>query len=334
VLRDAVSMVNVTQPDQRQAAGRGILTGYTFVDYATQGYLVLVGLLILCFHGDAVHHWPWLLLAHLVVLVLVHGLIQVHRRRHSNGLVDFLRHFYPVLLFTGFYRETEELNRMFVPTYLDPFFIRLDEAWFGCQPSLELMMVLPYRGVSELLYASYFSYYLMIVGTGLALFFRNRDQFFHYLTVLCFLFYACYLCYIVLPVIGPRVFFGCEGYHLPASVQPAAPPFFPEAVQAGVFYQVMRWIYDVFEAQGAAFPSSHVAVAICSAYFSFLYLKRIRVLHGTAVVLLCLATVYCRYHYVVDVLAGILVAAALIPAGNQLYAAFGSGREGPPDNRR
>jgi membrane-associated phospholipid phosphatase len=38
------------------------------------------------------------------------------------------------------------------------------------------------------------------------------------------------------------------------------------------------------------------------------------------VLLLCLATIYCRYHYAVDVVAGAVVAWALIPLGNALYS--------------
>ena len=30
------------------------LKNYTFIDYATQGYIALVGILILCLHGHAV----------------------------------------------------------------------------------------------------------------------------------------------------------------------------------------------------------------------------------------------------------------------------------------
>ena len=72
----------------------------------------------------------------------------------------------------------------------------------------------------------------------------------------------------------------------------------------------MLWVYRVFEAPGAALPSSHVAVALCTVFFSFRYLRRIRYVHLAVAVLLCLATVYCRYHYVVDVLAGLLMVSA------------------------
>jgi len=39
-------------------------------------------------------------------------------------------------------------------------------------------------------------------------------------------------------------------------------------------------------------------------------------------VLLCVSTVYCRYHYVVDVFAGVLTALVLVPLGNKLYFKF------------
>src|SRR5208283_5890686 len=180
---------------------------YTFVDYATQGYLVLVGLIVVCLHDHAVPLWPLLLVAHAVGIGLVHTLIQSHAAHPNNRVLDFLRHFYPVLLYTGLYRETGELNHMLIPGFLDPFFIRLETHIFGLQPSLAFMDKLPYLAVSELLYAAYFSYYLMIVGVGLALFYRNREQFFHYLSVISFLFYVCYLIYIFLPVVGPPIFF-------------------------------------------------------------------------------------------------------------------------------
>jgi membrane-associated phospholipid phosphatase len=234
-----------------------------------------------------------------------------------------------VILYVGFYRETGELNHMFVPDYLDPNFIQLDQQIFGEQPSLTFMQRLPYWPVSELFYVAYFSYYLMIVGVGLALFLRDRRQFFHYVSVVSFVFYVCYLIYIFTPVMGPRIFHRViNGYELPAEFQPLVLPEFPAAVQAGPFFQIMRWIYHTFEAPGAAFPSSHVTVAIATAFFSFRYLPRIRVIHTVMVVLLCLSTIYCRYHYAVDVAAGVVTAAVLVPLGNWLYHRFRRPMEG------
>lgn len=213
---------------------------YTFVDYATQAYAALVAILILCFHNDTVPHWRWLLAAHLATLALVHGFIRWHARGQPGMVLDFLRHFYPVLLYTWFFCETGWLNRMFFRDYLDPMVIRWDQALFGFQPSVWFMQKLPCLAVSEVLYAAYFSYYVMIVGVGVTLFLRNRQQFFHYVSVVSFVFYVCYLLYLFLPVIGPPVFFReIPGYTLPAGLQQLAPIHsYPPAVVRGPFYRL------------------------------------------------------------------------------------------------
>jgi membrane-associated phospholipid phosphatase len=273
------------------------------------------------FHNRTVPGWPYVVTGHVVCLGLVHCLICLHARGRRGRGLDFLRHFYPVVLYTPFYRETGMLNQMFIVDYQDPWFIRLEEHLFGFQPSLRFMESLPCWPVSEVFYASYFSYYIMIAGIGLALFLRNRGQFFHYVAVNSFVFYVCYLTYIALPVMGPRVFFReIDGYSLPADVQTlVGSPSFPPVVQRGVFFHIMAFIYHNFEGPGAAFPSSHVAIALCTLAFSYRYLRRIRFLHTAIVILLCVSTIYCRYHYVVDVLGGALAGALLVPLGDWLY---------------
>lgn len=297
------------------------MKGYGFVDYVTQGYLAAVALLVIGFHNQTVPAWGWLVAGHGGVMLMIHGLIRRHGRGQPGPVLDFLRHFYPVLLYTGFYRETAVLNRMFQTDYLDPVLIRWEQALFGGQPSVQFMELLPWRATSELFYAAYFSYYVMIVGVGLTLLVRRRDQFHHYVSIISFVFYVCYLTYIFVPVTGPRAFFReVRGYRLPAEVQALVGPVtYPEAVTRAVFYQIMAVIYDIFEVPGAALPSSHVAVAVATAWFSFRYLPRIRFWHLGTVFLLCLSTVYCRYHYVIDVLAGLLTAAVLVPLGHWLY---------------
>ncbi len=297
------------------------MRGYTFVDYATQAYVALVGVLILLFHGRTVPGWPWLVWLHLATLLAIHLLLVLYARRPALPMLAFLRHFYPLLLYAGFYAETGALDQMIFQGYFDPVVIAWDQALFGCQPSLVFMQSLPYLLLSELFYAAYFSYYLMIGGVGLALYLRSRQQFFHYVSVISFVFYVCYLVYIFVPVIGPPVFFrSIPAYTLPENLRSLVGSVRdPASVQSGLFYHIMKWIYRVFEAPGAAIPSSHVAVALCTVFFSFRYLRAIRWWHLALVVLLCLATVYCHYHYASDVLAGIAVALLLVPLANWLY---------------
>jgi hypothetical protein len=142
---------------------------YRFIDYATQGYLLFVAVLILFFHNGTVPAWQWLLSAHVLCLGAVHWLIQRYERGRQGRGMSFFRHFYPVLLYTGMFRETGALNRMFFIDYIDPVVIGWEQALFGCQPSILFMEKLPYLLVSELFYIAYFSYYIMIVGVGIAL---------------------------------------------------------------------------------------------------------------------------------------------------------------------
>jgi len=308
---------------------------YRFVDWATQIYAVTAGLLILLFHGDAVRGWPWLVAAHGLVVVLVHGLVQVAAQGRGGAPVRFLREFYPILLYTGFYRVTGLVNEMFISGFLDPVFIRWDQVLFGFQPSLAFMDRFPQRWFSEVMYGCYFSYYFMIAGVGLILLIRRRDQFHHFLAVVSVSFYVCYFTYLILPVMGPRIFYlesdlvrvipeawGPPGW---GGALDGPPPSFPASVQAGWFYHVVIFLYTYFESEGAAFPSSHVALAVVTLYFSWIYLPRLRWVHLLLAVGLCLGTVYCRYHYVVDVIAGLLVAVVMIPLGNRLYARFAGG---------
>ena len=296
---------------------------YSFVDIATQVYIGSVALLVLFFHGSRLQAWPWVLLGHVAVFALIHGLIQFAARFPANRPLDFLRQYYPVPLYIGLYCETELLNQMIHAGYLDAHFLRFEKWLFGMQPGLELMQRFPSRLLAEVLYAAYFSYYVMIAGLGLALLFRDRRQFVHFISIVSFVLYACYTLYIFLPVVGPPIVYrGPVAVTLPQEVLGTTNLDPPETVQSSVFFRIMGWIYDHFEAAGAAFPSSHVAVAFCTVYFSFLYFRRIRYWHLIAAILLCVSTVYCRYHYVVDVAAGLVTAAVLVPLGNRLYFRF------------
>jgi len=314
--------------------GRLLIHGYVFVDWVTQGYIALAGLLVVVLHGSSVPRWELLVAIHAAALVVVHLLIRSARLRPQCRVLDFLRSFYPVFLYLGFYSEIGMIDHMLFSGFLDPFFIRLDQRIFGVQPSLFLMVALPYRPLSELLYASYFSYYVMIAGVGLALYLRDRREFFHFLSVMTFTFCCCYLLFDLFPVMGPRIFYEqVPGYSLPVALRPASVPAVPEAVAGGPFFLLMGWIYRTFETGGAAFPSAHVAIALVTLWFSFRYLRPIRWLHLALVVLLCFSTVYCRYHYAVDVAGGILVAALLVPLGSRLSANWPAPGEGRKPRR-
>jgi hypothetical protein len=105
---------------------------YHFSDYATQGYLALGGGLVLFLSDDTGLKRMLLVLAHVMCLLSIHALIHCHAKRPHQRVLCVLRHFYPVLLYMLFYRETGALNQLFVTGYLDAFFIRLETASLVC----------------------------------------------------------------------------------------------------------------------------------------------------------------------------------------------------------
>jgi len=302
---------------------RVIPKSYLFYDAITQAYLAVVGIFILLGNGDRMPPKPWLLAAHGLGMVCLHVLIIRGSRPEAWSWLRLLRRFYPIFLFALFYRESEALNRIFIGDYLDPAVVRLEQWIFGFQPSLAFMDRLPWLVVSESFYAAYFSFYLMIGGMALYLFLSNRKQYDHFLSVICLVFYGCYLCFFFLPIIGPRLFSGeVAGYVLPPEWMPQPPASFPSAIQSGPFHQLMTLIFYHLEGAGGSVPSSHVAVSLATVWFSYLYVRKIRHVHLVIVIWLCLATVYCRYHYALDVLTGLAAAIILIPLGHWGHHTF------------
>jgi membrane-associated phospholipid phosphatase len=295
---------------------------YRFVDYATQAYLLLVGILILFFHQGRVPQFHLFLVAHVAGILAIHAFVVRNARRPNNRFFSFFRHFDPLILYAFLYRESEQLNLMFVDRYLDTDFIALEERIFGFQPAVAFMNAFPHTLVSEFFYMSYFSYYVMIAGVGLALYFKRREEFWHYLALLSFLFYVCFLLFIVLPVAGPPAFYMDIPRYLGQQQLPYYPLEFPPSVTSGPFFHLMGFLYRTFESGGGAFPSSHVAAALCVLFFSWRYLRRVRYLILAATFALSFATVYCRYHYAVDVFAGAATAGILVPLGEWLYRRY------------
>jgi len=113
-----------------------VLKHYLFIDYATQAYLLMVAVLVLLFSW---RNDPALAAADLGAPggCLAAALADPgDGARAANAALSFLRHFYPILLYAGFYREVGELNQMFVSGVLDHHVIRFDQWLFGFQPVL------------------------------------------------------------------------------------------------------------------------------------------------------------------------------------------------------
>ena len=70
---------------------------------------------------------------------------------------------------------------------------------------------------------------------------------------------------------------------------------------------MVDFIYARGENPGAAFPSSHVAATFLVAWWGSTHFKRMRIFYWLTCLFLSIATVYCMFHYAVDVIGGLLL---------------------------
>lgn len=206
------------------------------------------------------------------------------------------------------------------PVDRDTWLIAFDRTVFGGDPTAFLeRYATPF--LSDVLTVCYALYYVHPIILG-ALFYvdeakgRTRE-FSRYAFTIVFVFFVSYACYFALPAIGPR-------YTIPH----AGP------LPRGVISRAIDDTLDKLEKNKRdCFPSGHTMVLTAILLEARRRSKKTFWAFFPFAAGLIIATVYCRYHYVADVLAGMLMAFLTVPLGNAIYARLEARRrvEAVPD---
>jgi membrane-associated phospholipid phosphatase len=212
-------------------------------------------------------------------------------------VAGFLRDSYP-LLFIGFlYWELRYLALLFSSGYNDPIILRWEEALFGEQLAMTLSQRLPYLWLSETMHFFYASYWYLLLAALIGLYLRGRFEGFRQLVFAeLVVYFGCYVIFTFFPVAGPHYQFPVIGGHL----------------SEGFLYQLVHWVLEDGGSKGAAFPSSHVAVAVAISLVTWRYDRVVWLVTLPFVVGLTISTVYGRFHYGIDAAAGILAAVIFV----------------------
>lgn len=205
-------------------------------------------------------------------------------------------------------------------TTFDARLIAVDHAIFGVHPTVWLEQV-SNPLLTGLFQFAYLSYYLIPISLGVVLIARGRfGEFEEALFGILLCFYLSYVGYLLVPAIGPR-FTLC---HLQTGDLQAAP--FIKTIQDG--------LNALEKNKSDAFPSGHTAVSLMSLYYAWgknekkLFVGLIPVVTG-----LIISTVYLRYHYVIDVIAGIALTGLTIALAPGLRRLLSSAPGHPQDDR-
>ncbi len=216
--------------------------------------------------------------------------------------VGFLRTFYVQLFYIFYFTDCIRLSQfLYGGRSLDQLFLRLEEFLFGFQPALQFSQSLSGSLlVNELFFFAYFFYYALIILGPWILYSRgDRPEAVRGLFLITAGFAFLYLFYILFPVHGPK-------YAIDSLRQSWYSEF-----SGIVFAPIMTTIFDNTNLAGAAFPSSHVAMATAALLYNRKHNPRLAAVFALPTLLLFVSTVYIYAHYVVDVVAGIPVGLAV-----------------------
>ncbi len=242
-------------------------------------------------------------------------------------LTRLLRVVLQLSLLGTWYADTYELNKLF--PNLDPVFASLEQGLFGCQPALLFSQHFPQAFFSELMNMAYASYFPIIATTVLFYFFCRYEQFERAAFVVLASFFAFYVIYDLVPVTGPMYYYHAVGVdQVVRGVFPSVGDYFLTHTDMmtspgwsdGLFYQLVADLHTSGERPTAAFPSSHVGISVVC--MLLVWRARNRKLFFTLLpfaLLICLATVYIRAHYAVDVIGGLVTGVAFYLLWGRVY---------------
>jgi membrane-associated phospholipid phosphatase len=288
-------------------------------DVLVIGFAILLSIINLLF-AAWIHHWWVMILVNVGVVALIFWL--AHFRHHSESdLLRALHDWYVVLLvFLSF----KELYFMIKPIHsgrdYDDVLIAIDHWLFGVNPTEWLMRFAnPY--LTEILQIAYTSFYFLFIVLGYEFYRRHNLDLFHYFMFTCvYGFFLSYLGYFFLPAVGPR--FTLHDFSMLNSDLPGVflTPYLRWFVNAGgsVAMGVPNSV-AIAATQRDVFPSGHTMMTLVLMYLSARYKAKVRYLIYVTGILLIIATVYQRYHYVIDLFAGAVCMVICVSTSPRLY---------------
>jgi membrane-associated phospholipid phosphatase len=268
----------------------------------------LLSLLSLILH-DRIKVWPMILSVNLLAGLAVYLIAffnQSSRSRVMRWIHDWAP--FPLIVFTY-----KQVYYLISPIHLgkdyDQWLIAMDWALLRTHPT-QWMISIANPLLTEILQIAYSLFYVFFLVVGIELYQKQDPRRFAYCRfAIVYGFLLSYIGYFFLPAVGPRFTlhdFSRIDIELPGLL----------------FTPALRWFVNIFEsihagasnsaalacAQRDVFPSGHTMMTLLLIIFSFKEKLITRYAILGAGILLIFATVYLRYHYFVDLLAGAFLA--------------------------
>lgn len=267
-----------------------LMETFNAADRLTLAYLIFsTTLIVVC--QQNIPRWATLLPIHLGLIVMIPGL--AYARVRSVPVLSPLSQWYPTLLFIFFFEEIGLIVHAIFPGWFDEYLIKADYAMFGAHPTVWIEQFSNYW-LNEYMQLVYTSYFLLTIGLGAYLWIRDRrEDFAEFIASTCAAYYLCYVIFVFFPIESP--------HHTLRHLQQVE-------LAGGPFTAFINSIEKHGRVHGGAFPSAHVAGSVVVLISAWRFARRAGYWLTPLALSICVATVYGRYHYVMDVFAGILMA--------------------------
>ena len=273
------------------------------LDILTVVFITIIILLLILFYPRFPRGWL-LLTGYIILLLLALFISDARRRWREIAIVRVLCDISPVFFILAIFELLGGVTPYIRPD-MDNLLIRIDLALFGVHPTVWMEnFFIPWA--ADILALAYISYYFIPIILVLILYFRgSANGFFLTASTLLLGYYICYIIYILMPAIGPRFTL--------ASLQQVP-------LHGGI---IMNTIVDTLNAlegnKRDCFPSGHTQTVLISLWFAFKFRRPLFWIYLPVIIALIISTVYLRYHYVIDLIAGVAAAGITILLGNILW---------------
>ncbi|MBI4680668.1 MAG: phosphatase PAP2 family protein [Nitrospirae bacterium] len=274
------------------------------VDILTFGFLAFLFIITIIFKRQIPN--VYLILSIYAVLITALSLLIYFKKKYDGKILEMIYDIiFPVIAVLLIFDSLGGLIRYINPMTYDYLLIRLDYLIVRGYPTVELEKITA-PAITELFQLAYTSYYFLPIILGIALKIKGTRREFDsalFLIILCF--FLSYIGYILVPAIGPRYTMNhLQNIELP-----------------GILLRdsINRIINHLEGIKRDAFPSGHTAITLVVLYLAYRFQKTLFWIFLPVVFALVISTVYLRYHYVVDVIGGILLSVLTIYIGDKFY---------------
>jgi len=269
----------------------------------TIAYQIIAAVIIL-FNFKAVEYAGLWLIFHFILVIFLWGISEFNFAKNWF----WLRRWNVIFMILLNFWELHYLVHPIRPTDLDLLLIKLDFIIFGVHPTIWLERItIPI--LTEYLQFIYITFYFLPIILALLLIGEKRiAELNFFLFAITLGFYLSYFGYFMVPAIGPRFTldhlqtFPLQGLWLTIPIR-----------------ETLNTLENI---QRDCFPSGHTKMTILTMFYAFKYHKKysyVLLIIGTSLIF---STVYLRYHYVVDVIAGFGLAVLVIYIAPWLYRYF------------